>query len=85
MWIYNFTVTIVSQEILRTFFVQNSIPYKTYVQEKHLESTLRTRDDMTKKSIQFEYLQAYSHDRFLKISRTFCHDSFSKISRPSTA
>ncbi len=72
MWIYNFTVTIVSQNISRTFFVQNSIPYKTYVREKHVESILGTRENMTKKSIQFEYLQAYSHDRFSKIFRTFC-------------
>ena len=49
MWIYNFTVTIISQNILRTFFVQNSIPYKTYVREKHLESILGTRKNMTKK------------------------------------
>ena len=56
MWIYNFTVTIISQKILRTFFVQNSIPYKTYVREKHLESILGTCKNMTKKSIQFEYL-----------------------------
>ncbi len=34
MWIYIFTVTIVSQKISRTFYVQNLIPYKTYVQEK---------------------------------------------------
>ncbi len=85
MWIYNFTVTIVSQKISRTFFVQNSIPNKTYVREKHLESILGTHENMTKRRIQFEYLQAYSYDRFSKISRPFCHDSFSKISRPSTA
>ncbi len=72
MWIYNFAVTIVSQKISRTFFVQNSIPYKTYVREKHVKSILGTHKNMTKKSIQFEYLQAYSHDRFLKILRTFC-------------
>jgi hypothetical protein len=78
MWIYNFTVLIVSQKISRSFFVQNLIPYKTYIREKHLESILGTRKNMTKKSIQFEYLQAYSHDRFSKILRTFCHDSFSK-------
>ncbi len=72
MWIYNFTVTTVSQKISRTFFVQNSIPYKTYVQEKHVESILGTREKMTKKSIQFEYLQAYSHNHFSKILRTFC-------------
>ncbi len=71
MWIYKFTVTIVSQKILRTFFVQNSIPYKTYVREKH-ESILGTCKNMTKQSIQFEYLQAYSHNCFSKISRTFC-------------
>ncbi len=70
IWIYNFTVTIVSQKILRTFFVQNSIPYKTYVQEKHVKSIIGTHKNMTKKSIQFEYLQAYSHDHFSKISRT---------------
>ena len=34
MWIYNFTVTIVSQKISRTFFVRNLIAYKTYVREK---------------------------------------------------
>ncbi len=72
MWIYNFTVTIVSQKISRTIFVQNSIPYKTYVQEKLVESILGTRKNMTKKSIQFEYLQAYSNDCFSKILRTFC-------------
>ncbi len=72
MWIYNFTVTIISQKILRTFFVQNLVPYKTYIQEKQVESILGTCKNMTKKSIQFEYLQAYSHDRFSKISRTFC-------------
>ncbi len=49
MWIYNFTVTIVSQKISRYFFVQNSIPYKTYVREKHLESILGTHENMTKK------------------------------------
>jgi hypothetical protein len=49
MWIYNFIVTIVSQKILRTFFVQNLIPYKTYVQEKHVESILGTRKNTTKK------------------------------------
>ncbi len=49
MWIYNFTVTIGSQKISRTFFVQNSIPYKTYVREKHVESILGTRENMTKK------------------------------------
>ena len=49
MWIYNFTVTIVSQKISRTFFVQNLIPYKTYVPEKHVESILGTRKNMTKK------------------------------------
>ncbi len=42
MWIYNFTVKIISQKILRTFFVQNSTPYKTYVQEKQVESILGT-------------------------------------------
>ncbi len=56
MWIYNFTVTIVSQKISRTFFVQILIPYKIYVWEKHIESILGTRENMTKKSIQFEYL-----------------------------
>jgi hypothetical protein len=60
MWIYNFTVKIISQKILRTFFVQNSTPYKTYVQEKQVESILGTWKNMTKKSVQFEYLQAYS-------------------------
>ncbi len=49
MWIYNFTVTIVSQKRSRTFFVQYSIPYKTYVQEKHVESILGTCKNMTKK------------------------------------
>ena len=49
MWIYNFTVKIISQKILRTFFVQNSTPYKTYVQEKQVESILGTRENMTKK------------------------------------
>ncbi len=49
MWIYNFTVTIISQKISRTFSVQNLIPYKTYVQEKHVESTLGTCKNMTKK------------------------------------
>ncbi len=49
MWIYNFTVTIVSQKISRTFFVQNLIPYKTYVWEKHVESILGTSKNMTKK------------------------------------
>jgi hypothetical protein len=48
-WIYNFTVTIVSQKKLITFFVQNLIPYKTYVREKHLESILGTCKNMTKK------------------------------------
>ncbi len=48
MWIYNFTFTIISQKISRTFFVQNSIPYKTYVQEKHIESILGTRKNMIK-------------------------------------
>jgi hypothetical protein len=38
-----------SQKISRTFFVQNSIPYKTYVQEKHVESILGTCQNMTKK------------------------------------
>ncbi len=72
MWIYNFTVTIISQKISRTFFVQNLIPYKTYVRDKHVESILGTRKNMTKKSIQLEYLQDYSNDHFSKISRTFC-------------
>ncbi len=72
MWIYNFTVTIVYQKISRTFFVQNLIPYKTYVREEHVESILGTHENMTKKSIQFENLQAYSHDHFSKIPRTFC-------------
>ncbi len=49
MWIYNFSVTIVSQKKLRTFFVQNLIPYKTYVREKHIELILGTRKNMTKK------------------------------------
>ncbi len=49
MWIYNFTVTIVSQKISRTFFVQNSIPYKTYVREKHVGSILGTCKNRTKK------------------------------------
>jgi hypothetical protein len=49
MWIYNFTVTIGSQKNSRTFFVQNLIPYKIYVQEKHVESILGTRKNMTKK------------------------------------
>ncbi len=49
MWIYNFTVTIIPQKISRTFFVQNLIPYKTYVQEKHVESILGTCKNMTKK------------------------------------
>ncbi len=72
MWIYNFTVTIVSQKISRTFFIKKSIPYKTYVREKHVESILGTHKNMTEKIIQFEYLQAYSHDCFSKILRTFC-------------
>jgi hypothetical protein len=71
MWIYNFTVTIISQKISRTFFVQDLIPYKTYVREKHVESLLDTGENMTKKSIQFYYLQAYSHNRFSKILRPF--------------
>ncbi len=49
MLFYNFTVTIVSQKISRTFFVQNLIPYKTYVREKHVESILGTGKNMTKK------------------------------------
>ncbi len=49
MWIYNFTVTIVSQKISRTFSLQNLIPYKTFVREKHVESILGTRENMTKK------------------------------------
>ncbi len=49
MWIHNFTVMIVSQKISRTFLVQNSIPHKTYVREKHVESILGTRENMTKK------------------------------------
>jgi hypothetical protein len=36
-------------KISRTFFVQNSIPYKTYVREKHVESILGTRKNMIKK------------------------------------
>ncbi len=36
-------------KIPRTFFVQNLIPYKTYVQEKHIESILGTCKNMTKK------------------------------------
>ncbi len=71
MWVYNFTVTIASQKISRTFFVQNLIPYKTYGREKHVKSILGTHKNINKKSIQFEYLQAYSHDCFSKISRTF--------------
>ncbi len=49
MWIYNFTVTIISQKILRTFFVRNLIPYKTYVREKNIESILGTGKNMTRK------------------------------------
>ncbi len=49
MWIYNITVTIISQKKIRTFLVQNLIPYKTYVQEKHVGSILGTRENMTKK------------------------------------
>ena len=30
------------------------IPYKPYVRGKHVESILGTRENMTKKSIQFE-------------------------------
>ncbi len=51
---------------------KKSIPIKTYVREKHVESILGTCKNMTKKRIQFEYLQGYSHDCFSKISRTFC-------------
>ncbi len=36
-------------KILRTFFVKKLIPYKTYVQEKHVESILGTCNKMTKK------------------------------------
>jgi hypothetical protein len=86
MWIYNFTVTIVSQNISRTFFVQNSIPYKTYVREKHVESILGTHknwqiiilflqsNSLTITIVSQKYqdlLQPNSHNRFSKISRTF--------------
>jgi hypothetical protein len=49
MWIYNFTDTIVSQKLSRTFFLQNLIPYKIYILEKHVESILGTCENMTKK------------------------------------
>jgi hypothetical protein len=49
-------------KILRTFFVKKLIHYKTYAREDHVESIQGTRENMTKKRIQFEYLQAYSHD-----------------------
>ncbi len=58
-------------KILITFFVKKIITYKTYVEEKHVESILETLENMTKTIIQFEYLQAYSHNCFSKISRTF--------------
>ncbi len=34
---------------IENFFVKKMIPYKTYVQEKHAESILGTRKNMTKK------------------------------------
>jgi hypothetical protein len=33
---------------------KKSIPYKSYIRGKHVESILGTRKNMTKKSIQFE-------------------------------
>ncbi len=68
MWIYNFTVTIVFQQISRTFFVQNLIPYKTYIEEKHVESILRTCKNMTKKV--FNWVSFFYRNNTIQI---FCY------------
>ncbi len=96
MWIYNFSVTIVSQKISRTFFVKNSIPYKTYIREKHLESILGTRKNMTKKVFNLNTYrltvtiisQKYQELSVMIVSQKYqdllqpnSHDRFSKISR----